>query len=287
MSGPVNAGAVLPRSFLYVPAVRPDLFDKAHQGGADAIVLDLEDAVPLHAKAEARLAVSRWLEEVRGRPGAQVWVRVDPTFLVEDLDAAIHPAVSGLFAAKATADALQRLHALAGPLEETRGVPESVGIVALVETAATLLRLADLAGQRRLRTFGIGEVDLLADLRMRRTPGTQAAVDALRLDVVRQAAASGLEAPVAPTSTDFRDLESFAATTRHLVDLGFRSRTAVHPAQVEVINQMLAPDPEELERARRLVALDEAAGGGITVDDSGRLVDAAVLREARETLSRA
>lgn len=287
MSGPVNAAAVLPRSFLYVPAVRPDLFDKAHQGGADAIVLDLEDAVPLHAKAEARLAVSRWLAEVRGRPGAQVWVRVDPTFLVEDLDAAIHPAVSGLFAAKATADALQRLHALAGPLEETRGVSESVGIVALVETAATLLRLADVAGQRRLRTFGIGEVDLLADLRMRRTPGTQAAVDALRLDVVRQAAAAGLEAPVAPTSTDFRDLESFAATTRHLVDLGFRSRTAVHPAQVEVINRMLAPDPEELERARRLVALDEAAGGGITVDDRGRLVDAAVLREARETLSRA
>jgi len=287
VSSPVNAGAVLPRSFLYVPAVRPDLFDKAHQGGADAIVLDLEDAVPLHAKAEARLAVSRWLAEVRGRPGAQVWVRVDPTFLVEDLDAAIHPAVSGLFAAKATADALQRLHALAGPLEETRGVSESVGIVALVETAATLLRLADVAGQRRLRTFGIGEVDLLADLRMRRTPGTQAAVDALRLDVVRQAAAAGLEAPVAPTSTDFRDLESFAATTRHLVDLGFRSRTAVHPAQVEVINRMLAPDPEELERARRLVALDEAAGGGITVDDRGRLVDAAVLREARETLSRA
>ena len=92
---------------------------------------------------------------------------------------------------------------------------------------------------------------------------------------------------MAPTSTDFRDLDAFAASTRHLADLGFRSRTAVHPAQARVVNEVLAPDAETLDRARRLVALAEAAGGGITLDEDGRLVDAAVVREAHETLSRA
>ncbi len=171
-------------------------------------------------------------------------------------------------------------------LEAERGV-DRLGVVALVETAATLVALTRLARHSRVRSFGVGEVDLLADLRVRRTPGTDAAVDALRLEIVRHAAAAGLAAPVAPTSTDFRDLEAFARTTRHLVDLGFRSRTAIHPSQVRTINEVLTPDPVTLDRARKLIARAEAAGGGVTLDEEGRLVDAAVLREAHETLSRA
>ncbi|MBJ7528553.1 MAG: CoA ester lyase, partial [Nocardioides sp.] len=82
---------MLPRSFLYVPGNRPDLFDKAAGGQADAVVLDLEDAVPLPAKAEAREAVRRWLDARDPTTGAQAWVRVDPAALTADLDAVLHP----------------------------------------------------------------------------------------------------------------------------------------------------------------------------------------------------
>jgi len=274
----------LPRSFLYVPGSRPDLFAKAHAGEADAIVIDLEDAVPLAAKPEAREQLRLWLETGPGA-GAQIWVRVSAEFLAKDLPAAVHPAVAGLLVAKASTDVLAQADDELTRLEAERGV-ERLGVVALVETAPTLVALPRLARHPRVRSFGIGEVDLLADLRVRRGPGTEAAVDSLRLEIVQHAAAAGLTAPVAPTSTDFRDLEAFARTTHHLVDLGFRSRTAIHPDQVRTINEALTPDPVTLDRARDLIARSDAAGGGVTVDEEGRLIDAAVLREARETLSR-
>lgn len=282
--------APLPRSFLYVPASRPDLFDKAHRGEADAIVLDLEDAVPLPGKGQARVNVRRWLEAPpmagSATRRAQVWVRISAEFVADDLNAAVHPGLGGLMVAKSSPEVLTLVDEELNRLEPARGVAE-LGLLALVETAATLAALPELARHRRVRSFGVGEVDLLADLRVRRTSGTQAAVDALRMAIVRHAAAAGLAAPVAPTSTDFRDLEAFEASTRHLVDLGFRSRTAVHPAQLATINEVLSPDAGSLDRARRLIALADAAGGGVTVDEEGRLIDAAVLREAHETLSRA
>ena len=227
MTAPVTP-APLPRSFLYVPASRPDLFAKAHAGEADAIVIDLEDAVPLPAKPEAREQLRLWLEAGPAAVGTQIWVRVSAEFLAEDLSAAVHPAVDGLLVAKASTDVVAQADDELSRLEAERGV-ERLGVVALVETAATLVALPTLARRPRVRSFGVGEVDLLADLRVRRTAGTEAAVDAIRLEIVQHAAAAGLAAPVAPTSTDFRDLEAFARSTRHLVDLGFRSRTAVHP----------------------------------------------------------
>ena len=285
MTAPVTP-APLPRSFLYVPASRPDLFAKAHAGEADAIVIDLEDAVPLPAKPEAREQLRLWLEAGPAAVGKQIWVRVSAEFLAEDLSAAVHPAVDGLLVAKASTDVVAQADDELARLEAERGV-ERLGVVALVETAATLVALPTLARRPRVRSFGVGEVDLLADLRVRRTAGTEAAVDAIRLEIVQHAAAAGLAAPVAPTSTDFRDIEAFARSTRHLVDLGFRSRTAVHPNQVPTINEVLAPDPETLDRARMLIARADSAGGGVTLDEQGRLIDAAVLREAHETLSRA
>jgi citrate lyase subunit beta/citryl-CoA lyase len=272
---------------LYVPASRADLFDKAHQGVADAIVLDLEDAVPLPEKETARTNVRRWLETVDQAAGAEIWVRVSAEFVAEDVEVVARSAVAGLLVAKASKEVVERVHEELTGQERSRKLARAVGIVALVETAAALVTLPEMAAHPRVRTFGVGEVDLLADLRMRRTPGTAAAVDSVRLEIVRHAAAAGLAAPVAPTSTDFRDLEAFAASTRHLVDLGFRSRTAVHPAQVPVVNEVLTPDVETLARARSLVALAESAGGGVALDEEGRLVDAAVVREAHEVIARA
>lgn len=285
MTDPVTA--VLPRSFLYVPASKPELFPKASGGPADAVVLDLEDAVPLHNKGEARDEVRRWLAAER-EPAAEQWARVNADALGEDLAAVVRPGLSGIFLAKASLTAVAELAKTLDPLETERGLrPGSVRVVALLESAQSLIELSALAGARRLTTFGLGEVDLLADLRMSRSPGAAAAIAALRTQVVVHAAAAGLCAPVAPTSTDFRDVEAFAESTRLMRDLGFRSRTAIHPAQVPVIHDVLTPTPDAVADARSVVSRYVTAGGGVTTDEHGHLIDAAVVRAARETLARA
>lgn len=290
MSTPPSA-PVLPRSFLYVPGSKPELFTKAAAGPADAFVLDLEDAVPVTGKAQARADVRRWLEgrdADRAASGAEPWVRVNADALDDDLEAVLRPGLVGLFLAKTSVSALAELTVLLERLEPERGLAGgSVRVVGLLEDARSLLDLPELARSPRLTTFGIGEVDLMADLRIDRTSRSASAVETLRIQVVLHAAAAGLAAPVAPTSTDFRDLEAFAESTRLMQDLGFRSRTAVHPAQVGVINDALSPTPEAVEAARGVVDRFTAAGGGVSTDERGRLIDAAVVRQAQETLARA
>src|SRR5699024_3529023 len=116
---------------------------------------------------------------------------------------------------------------------------------------------------------GLGEVDLLGDLRMSRTPRTSAAVELLRTQVVLHCAAAGLRPPVAPTSTAFRDLDDFRESTRLMLELGFRSRTAIHPGQVEVINDVFTPTSAEVEAAHDVVRRFESAREGVTTDASG------------------
>lgn len=281
--------ATLPRSFLYVPGSRPELFAKAYDGPADALVLDLEDAVPPAFKDAAREAVTAWLGGLgaadRTRP--EQWVRIDPDHLEADLDAAVTEALDGVFLAKCTLASLHDTAEQLGALEaERRPGSEPVPVVGLLESAGALADLAALAAHPRLTTVGIGEADLLGELRMARSEATAAAVDAIRLQVVMACAAAGCAAPVAPTSTAFRDLDAFRTTTRHLRDLGFRSRTAVHPGQLPVIHDVLTPGADEVAGARDVLERFDAAQGGVTVDAEGRMVDAATVRTARETLAR-
>ncbi|GGJ50028.1 HpcH/HpaI aldolase/citrate lyase family protein [Streptomyces brasiliensis] len=275
---------MLPRSFLYVPASRPDLFAKAAGGQADAMVLDLEDAVPAAEKGTARGAVTAWLEGPRP-VGTQTWVRVDAIGLADDLDAVVRPGLDGLLLAKCSPASLGELAETLARHEAARGLGP-VPVVGLVEDAGSLLALPELAAHERLTTLGIGEVDLLGDLRIARKAGTANAITTLRLQVVLHCAAAGLPAPVAPTSTDFRDLDAFRRTTRELVDLGFRSRTAIHPAQVPVIHEVLTPGKDEVAAARDVLDRFVEAAGGVTLDAAGRLIDAAVIRAAQETLAR-
>ena len=284
--GPAPA---MPRSLLYVPADKPHLFAKATAGGADAVVLDLEDAVPLAGKDDGRAHVNAWLRgREPGSSGAEQWVRVSADTLEEDLRAAITPALDGLFLAKCDLEALCRTVAVLDRTETRERAPDAppVRVVGLVETAQGLLDLVDVARHPRLTTLGIGEADLLGELRMARTEQSAASLDHLRTQVVVACAAARAAAPVAPTSTAFRDLETFARTTRHLRDLGFRSRTAIHPGQVPVIHEVLTPDAAEVARADDVLRRFAAAAGGVTTDADGRLIDAAVVRGARETMSR-
>lgn len=274
----------VPRSFLYVPANRPDLFAKAYDGPADAVVLDLEDAVPLAEKTTARAALTSWFESLDrtdGRP--QQWVRVAPETVGVDLEAVVAEPLDGIFLAKCTLAALVEMSDRFAQLESGR---PAVPVVGLIESGRGLAELSQMAAHARLTTFGMGETDLLSDLRMARAESTAGAIDALRLQIVVACAAAGLPAPVAPTSTAFRDLDAFERTSAHLRDIGFRSRTAIHPGQVPIIHEVFTPTSEEIVQAQDVLGRFEAARGGITTDVDGHLIDAAVVRAARETMSR-
>lgn len=286
-----TAAVAWPASWLYVPASKPSLFTKGAGSDAEALILDLEDSVPQPEKGQARRELKEWLTanalDADGGPrgsahGKPVWVRVNAEQISEDAAAVMGPEgvalCAGIILAKAEPAVVTELEDITGG---------RLPVIGLVESAAGLKGLDQMAASPSVETFGLGEVDLLADLRMRRSPAAEAAVDAIRLQVVVTCAAAGIRAPLAPTSTDFRDLGAFAETTRKFQDLGFRARTAIHPGQCPVINSVFTPTAEDVTAARRILDHSAQASGGVTLDDSGRLIDAAVVRGALETLERA
>jgi citrate lyase subunit beta / citryl-CoA lyase len=277
------------RSLLYVPGDRRDRLDGTPGRGADALILDLEDAVPAARKEPARQTVARWLGAQRADT-PELWLRINAGSAGADVAACVTARVTGLVAPKATVGLLAEVDELLAAREAELGLPRGrFAVLALIETAAGLLAAPEVAAAARVVRLGLGEVDLAAELGLVTTE-PRAELAPLRLQLVVASAAAGIAAPVGPTSTDFRDLDALRASTRALLRLGFRGRTAVHPAQLPVINDVFSPGGEEVEAARRLVAAYEDAqrrGTGVITDDRGRMVDTAVVRTARDVLARA
>lgn len=270
------------RSALYVPGDQPRKLAKAAGYGADSLIVDLEDAVPPHAKDLARDTVADWLAGLDGESGGpRVWVRVNPGPAgLADLEAVASPAVTGICVAKA--ESVEGLAELDAALAGHPGIV----LCPILESAAAVLAAPLLARAPRVARLQLGEADLKADLGVETGPDERELLWA-RSQVVLASAAAGLGAPLAPVSTVLDDPEALRASTRALRRLGFHGRACVHPAQIPVVHEVFTPSPEEVARARDLVARFEAAAGGVLVDGGGRMVDEAVVRQARRVLASA
>lgn len=258
------------RSWLYVPGHRQGWIAKARSCGADVVIADLEDGVPLDAKDAA---VALVLDVLAGaRDGVPVWVRVDPSRL-GDVTAVADAGAVGIVLPKSGTALVGEVDGLLG----ARALP----LVPLVESAVGLDELAEVAAYSRVLRFGMGEADLCADLGL--MPGAdRSELAPYRAQVVWASTLWGKQPPIGSTSTELRALESVRTSTEVLLRQGFRARTAVHPSQAAVINQVLTPTAAEVDTAREAVA---ASSGASAV--GGRMVDEAVARAAREVLSRA
>ena len=278
------------RSFLYVPGDQPAMLAKATERDADAIIVDLEDAVAPAAKTHARETVGTWLSEQR-EARTMLWVRLNPQseLLEHDLAAVVQSALRGVYLPKVSspeevefvADQLDVLEAAAG-IEHGR-----VRIAPLLETAAGILSAPRIASSARVSHMSIGEADLVAELGMRPSRDGHE-LDPIRTAVVVASAAARLNPPIGPVDTAFRDLDSLSATSEVLRRMGYGGRTAIHPDQIPIINAAFSPTAAELAAARDLVDRFEAAqmeGGAITVAEDGSLIDEAVVRNARLTLA--
>jgi citrate lyase subunit beta/citryl-CoA lyase len=277
------------RSYLYVPGDAPRKLARALTSGADALIVDLEDAVAPSGKEAARTAVHDWLE---AGPDATVWVRINPGEAGHhDARAVVSPALAGVCVAKtASANEIATLGTVLAEAEEALGLPVGrVAVVPLLETAGAVLAAAEIARAPRVTRLQLGEADLRAELGVEPGPDERELLWA-RSMVVLASAAAGIEPPVASASTDFHDLDALRVSTEALRRMGFRGRTCIHPAQVPVVNEVFTPGEAELTRARDLVERFEASlatGSGVCVDADGRMVDEAVVKAARRTLSNA
>ena len=264
------------RCFLYVPGHRTDRFAKALTSGADAVIIDLEDAVPVSAKDNARDDVRAYLDDLA--PGSvEVWVRInDGDRGRDDLQAlAGAVALAGVVVPKANPRVLAVRHTDA----------PDVALIPLVESAPALTEVTTIAASAGVRTLAIGEVDLAADLGLDGDV-PEAALWALRMQVVVACAATRRSAPLGPVIRDIEDLIGFASTVHQLRHAGFGAVQTIHPTQVTVVNNEFTPTADELAEAERLLETAARTDGGVFVDDAGRMIDEAVLRSARRTLGR-
>jgi citrate lyase subunit beta/citryl-CoA lyase len=276
------------RSWLYVPGDRPERFDKAVAKGADAIVLDLEDAVSLDHKIEARSLVADWVRNGdHGR--VQVWVRVNQGPMgVEDTAAVALPGLTGICVPKVDDPSeLTEIDSVLTESEQRLGLSSGHWpLIPLIESAVGITRLSSIVRVQRVIQLQVGEVDLAADL------GLGGDVD-LHLAPVRnriliESIAAGIAAPVGPVSTEFRDLEAFKSSTRTVIDQGFIGRACIHPDQVTIVNTMCTPSSEQAQEAQDLLDRMQAAvrqGSGIALDAKGRMIDEASARSARRTIA--
>ncbi|MEU5775695.1 CoA ester lyase [Streptomyces venezuelae] len=267
-----------PLTWLYAPGDRPDVVAKALLAGADAVIVDLEDAVAPDRKEYARAATVEFLSSPQPLP---VHVRVnalDGPLAEADLRAiAPLPGVAGLRLPKVTTRAeVIRVAERAVPADG--GAP---ALHALVESALGLEHAFAIAtAHPALRGISIGEADLRADLGVRDDTG----LDWARSRVVVAARAAGLAPPAQSVHPDIRDLAGLAASCARGRTLGFLGRAAIHPRQLPVIERAYLPTPTEIERAEEITKAAASDEGALALPD-GRFVDKAVVEGARRVLA--
>jgi len=273
MTGPTD-----PRTYLFVPGNRPDRFGKALASGADAVVLDLEDAVAADAKDDAREAVRAWAADATPAERGRVVVRTN------DLGSS-HAARDLAVVAEAglTAVMLPKTES-ADDVATVRSAAPDVAVLALVESARGIAAVEGIAAAPGVVRLVFGTLDYAFDLDLE----LDDASDGLSYAAGRLAVASrcaGIPTPVGGVTPQLGDearlLADLAWSRRH----GFGAKLCIHPAQVAAIHAALAPTTQAVARARRVLEADAGSPGAARLD--GRMIDHPVVLAARRTLARA
>lgn len=276
--------AMTARCYLFVPGDRPDMLAKAPARGADALIIDLEDAVAPSERAGAFAATRRWIGENRST-APEIWVRIPGDEPAEECAAVAEAGLEGIVIPKARSPV--EVEAVATALGATGQLP-AVELIVLIETAQGLQHADEIAAVPGVTRLMSGEADMAAELGI--APREEAAWLPVRSRIVVASAAAGLAGPIAPVSPDFSDPVELEQQGRRLRRQGFRAGAAIHPTQVAPYMNAFAPDEAELTSARRIVELYDAAlasGRGAVVDDAGRMVDEATAKAARRLLEEA
>lgn len=275
------------RSFLYAPGSAPRILAKVLGAGADAVVLDLEDAVPADQKVAAREAVAAMIAGPGRAARSQLHVRVNPGsggYDRDDLGAVVSPGLAAIRLPKCENPAdIRGVAELLDTLEPDAGLaPGTVRLYPTIESAAGLDRARDLAAASpRVAALAFGPADFAADLGLRDGDDRDATL-LVRSQLVVASRLAGIGAPVDGAYIDLSNLDGLRRVCTWVRALGFVGKSAIHPRQLPVLHDVFTPTDQEVAEATRIVSsLDD---GRATAVVDGGFVDPAVVARAEAVL---
>ncbi len=266
-----------PRSYLFVPAERPDRYQKALDSGADAVIIDLDDSIAFANKHTARDMLCRWLSTAECEDQS-VFVRVNAVnteWHADDVEA-IRPfnQLAGVMLPKA--EDAQSLNQLGAKLSQ------DMVLLPLVETAKGIEHAAQIAACSRVHSLAIGLLDLKVDIGI---DNDREGLVYARSRLVFASCAAGIAAPVDGVTTAFNDPTQLESDINYGKAFGYWGKHCIHPSQVAAVNAAYLPDDEAIEWARGVLdAVANSRHGAIQFRD--QMVDRPVVLKARQILSK-
>jgi citrate lyase subunit beta/citryl-CoA lyase len=262
---------------LFAPANDLRKVGKALMLNADGTVLDLEDAVAISEKANARNA----LKEALGLPRkGDVFIRVNSVqteFILSDLLAAVTEGVKGLVVAKSeSAEEIRQVDWLMGKIEKERGLTEgSMEIIPFIESANAIVNAFSIASSSpRVSRMFFGGVDYVLDI------GTTFSKEGseifyARSQLVVASRAAGIEPPIDTVYPHFKDIEGLVADAKLVRQMGFQGKLAIHPGQIDPLNEVFTPTPEEIAWAQKIVTVfdDLESKGQAIFQVDGKMIE--------------
>jgi citrate lyase subunit beta/citryl-CoA lyase len=281
------------RSWLFAPGDSERKMEKAAAGAADIVLLDLEDAVAEGEKPKARSMVTAFLK-AHPEQRARLWVRINPLqgpHAVADLAAVVHGRPGGVMLPKARGRSdVELLDHYLTALEAAAGIEQgSTRVIVLVtETAEAMFTTGNYAGAPRLAAMTWGAEDLADSLgasQNRNEDGSYTFTFQLARSLCLVGAAAARVPAIETIHGDFRDEEGLRRRAAQVRRDGYRGMLAIHPAQVEVINEAFAPSAEELAAAQEIVDLFAANPGAGAIGHKGAMLDRPHLARAKALLA--
>ncbi len=280
------------RSYLFAPGSNEKLLGKVFDAGADAVVLDLEDAVAPDRKAEARQLVAEVLRRRAGQSQPRIYVRINAVttnFWRDDMQSIVSPTVHGIRVAKAeAAEELQQVSEALKQAEQAAGIAVgAIRLVPTIESAVGLFAAPEMARQPRVEAFSFGAADFCHDIGA--DPDemeTQTFV--ARSQLVLLSRAAGIQSPIASVYKQLNDNEGLRTTTEAARRMGFFGRSCIHPSQLALIHEVFTPSAAQVATARATLAAFENAmseGKAVLTLSNGQFVDRPIVERARAIVS--
>ena len=260
------------RSYLFVPANRVERFENALNTDADAVIIDLEDAVPVELKQSSRDALAAWLQN---HPEHQVMIRVNSSqteWFLADIELAKFPNVSAIVLPKTESSA---------EIEAVLQIRE-VGIFPLIETPLGLANVRQIACAKQVIALMFGTIDFQLEMNMN---GGYLELLSFRNEIVLASQLAKIQAPVDGVTVDFKDEDLIQLETQQAKNLGFSGKLCIHPNQVNHVNQTFNPSSQEITWANQIMqAVEDAKGQAISLN--GKMIDLPVILQAQKIIDR-
>jgi citrate lyase subunit beta/citryl-CoA lyase len=272
------------RSYLFIPANRPGMMQSAACFAADAVIFDLEDAVAMSEKDGARILLQEFLKA--NTFDYEVVIRInslDHNDGILDLETVVGPRVDAIMLPKAGAENVQKLASLLANFEKARKINKEIAIIPLVETAIGVLEVEVIARLERVKGILLGAEDLTSDMEIERTK-TGEEITYPRARVAFACHAAKIEAIDTPF-TDVNDDEGLFADALRARKLGMTAKSAIHPNQISVINEVYAPSEKQIVQAQRILEAASKQQGVFSLD--GKMIDKPIIDRSQKIISKA